>query len=954
MRKPIPLLSLVVLLWTATAFGQSEENPEPSNEPLEYYANKIPAVTYPLGSAYSTEMGDNNPNVTYVSMGAPETDFFGVSHERKQVYWYGYPVFGIQVIDHTEPGSSKSYRTGRTVLFNDQPPPQSFMGESAAFSVLSDWFPDTSKLNAQMVIYPTEPLRLAYQIDEDDEHWQIFIDAATSEIITANRKTDHFSNFGSGCDPNQGNGVGCSGETRCLDVQYHAGQGLYYLEDSDLLSRIHFGSLDYLVASQTKTFSDSIAVETHYNIDQTFNFYEHVFGRFGFTGSGKILPAVVHHTNPGNARFVSSSTGIQWLEFGDGNGVDFGPFGCDLEIVAHEITHGVSFSSIRFARTGEAPGLNESFSDMMGATVGFYYGNGNWTVGENTITPAISGDALRYMNNPTANCNGGFECGIDYWYNGVGDEDGHNSSGISSLAFYLATEGGIHPRSQMHPGPEVPGLGINISRQIFYTGFTQYLTSFSTFSDARHATETVAAHYGSTVKNAITRAWEAVGVGERTLFPDLILQSHTQPPQTVTSGDSLNISYTAQNIGQAGSAQSYFQVALSPDPVFNRDSDIILGSKYTPWLQENDTYATSFQVSIDAPAGPYYILFVVDGREEVVESDETNNIFVAPITVNGQGNPPLAPAYITATNNDPNYPGSIFLSWPSSSGALGYSIMRTGNGQTTEIPVGNATQYIDSNVAIGTVYTYRVRAYNDDGFSSYSSSATGSAVGSQFNPPTATFTDGENGNYEPGEVMSMRIETNPAQPNQPVYISRNLNGTQQLQNELLTLNGQTLFTNASGVLEFSHTIGEDVEGCGSFTYQRFSVGSSSNPKSSSTSFTVLCVQAPTATRPAGPFQLGGQVSLTIITNPVQRFKPVYVWRKRNGVWESSGDPLVELVDGEWVPLLTDNNGRLVRDAILPDNPLYCGAYTDEQFTVGWVNNPKSTKLSYTVTGDDCP
>ncbi|MDQ3171385.1 MAG: M4 family metallopeptidase [Acidobacteriota bacterium] len=186
-----------------------------------------------------------------------------------------------------------------------------------------------------------------------------------------------------------------------------------------------------------------------------------------------------------------------------------------LDIVAHELAHGVTDYSSGLIYEGEPGALNESYSDVIGSSVEFFFqerGTGllraDWLVGEDVIRPG----GLRNMANPAA-------VGDPDHYSRryTGDEDGggvHTNSAIPNLAFVLAIEGGPHPRT----GAAVQGVGFANREQIekvFYRAFTQLMPSNTNFRQARAITLQAARDlYAASpaVETAIAQAWSAVGV----------------------------------------------------------------------------------------------------------------------------------------------------------------------------------------------------------------------------------------------------------------------------------------------------------------------------------------------------------------------------------------------------------------------------------------------------------
>jgi thermolysin len=180
-----------------------------------------------------------------------------------------------------------------------------------------------------------------------------------------------------------------------------------------------------------------------------------------------------------------------------------------LDVVAHELTHGVTDYSSALIYQNESGALNESFSDMMGTAVEFYFQptRADYLMGEDVVTPG----GIRSMQNPMA-----YGDPDHYSVRYTGSEDGggvHINSGIPSNAFYLAIEGGTH-----RLGGTVQGVGGANREQIekvFYRAFTSFLAPSANFSQARAATIQAAQELygvGGAVERAVTQAWNAVGV----------------------------------------------------------------------------------------------------------------------------------------------------------------------------------------------------------------------------------------------------------------------------------------------------------------------------------------------------------------------------------------------------------------------------------------------------------
>jgi bacillolysin len=203
--------------------------------------------------------------------------------------------------------------------------------------------------------------------------------------------------------------------------------------------------------------------------------------------------------------FLRSPIGNQTWDFLSGG----------LDIVAHELSHGVTEFSSNLIYLNESGALNEAFSDIMGTSVEFFFqtpGNASmqadYLIGEDVIRPG----GIRSMSNPAAY---GDPDHYSKRFRGTEDNGGvHTNSAIASQAFYLAIEGGTNATS----GLSVQGVGAANREQIekvFYRGFTELMPANATFSVARAVTIQAARDLygaGGNVERAVTEAWTAVGV----------------------------------------------------------------------------------------------------------------------------------------------------------------------------------------------------------------------------------------------------------------------------------------------------------------------------------------------------------------------------------------------------------------------------------------------------------
>ncbi|MNJ52399.1 Bacillolysin precursor [compost metagenome] len=181
----------------------------------------------------------------------------------------------------------------------------------------------------------------------------------------------------------------------------------------------------------------------------------------------------------------------------------FLPLSGDLDIVGHELTHGVTEFTANLEYYGESGALNESISDIIGNTIE----GKNWLLGDAVYTPNTPGDALRSLSNPTLY---GQPDHYSNLYTGSSDNGGvHTNSGINNKAFYLLAQGGTFHNVN------VAGIGRDKAVDIYYRALVYYLTVYSDFSDMRVAAiQSAKDLYGanSSEVTSVTNAYNAVGV----------------------------------------------------------------------------------------------------------------------------------------------------------------------------------------------------------------------------------------------------------------------------------------------------------------------------------------------------------------------------------------------------------------------------------------------------------
>ncbi len=156
-----------------------------------------------------------------------------------------------------------------------------------------------------------------------------------------------------------------------------------------------------------------------------------------------------------NVHFGTNYMNAFWdgdeMTFGDGDGSIFTSFTKSLDVIAHELAHGVTQHTANLDYYSQSGALNEHFSDVFGSAIQQYFnkqdaGQADWLVGNEIMGPTLFGEALRSMKAPGAAYSNDL-LGDDPqpshmrdYYAGENDYRGvHINSGILNRAFYLVS-----------------------------------------------------------------------------------------------------------------------------------------------------------------------------------------------------------------------------------------------------------------------------------------------------------------------------------------------------------------------------------------------------------------------------------------------------------------------------------------------------------------------------------
>jgi hypothetical protein len=209
--------------------------------------------------------------------------------------------------------------------------------------------------------------------------------------------------------------------------------------------------------------------------------------------------------------------GHRLLAFGDGSNNN--PL-VELDVVSHELTHGVTQFEANLQYYNEFGALNESFSDILGKAVEFdvFGDTATWQLAKH-FRPG----GLRDFSNPNLQGQPDTYAGI-LWYTGSDDSGGvHYNSGVQNFWYYLLCEGGNGVNDHNFEYA-VDAIGMEQATQIAYRNLTEYLGPFSEYLDSRIGSMLATADlYGknSPVYQQVDNAWDAVGVIDEPIITSL-------------------------------------------------------------------------------------------------------------------------------------------------------------------------------------------------------------------------------------------------------------------------------------------------------------------------------------------------------------------------------------------------------------------------------------------------
>lgn len=267
-----------------------------------------------------------------------------------------------------------------------------------------------------------------------------------------------------------------------------------------------------LVRSEGNPPTDDNAVDEAYEgAGNTWDLYKDEYERCSIDDRGMIIDQTLHYGQEYNNAFWNG----EQMVYGDGDGELFTRFTIDLDIIAHELTHGVTQYEVGLRYWYQSGALNESFSDVFGSLVkqrklrqdvkeADWFIGANVLIGENYALRSMKAPGTAYQDHPIIG-NDPQPATMDNYHELPPWEDNggvHINSGIPNHAFYLAAM-------------EIGGYAWEKAGLIWYRALCHKLTKDATFVRAARAIILVAREeFGanSNEEKGVEKAWKDVKV----------------------------------------------------------------------------------------------------------------------------------------------------------------------------------------------------------------------------------------------------------------------------------------------------------------------------------------------------------------------------------------------------------------------------------------------------------
>jgi Zn-dependent metalloprotease len=262
--------------------------------------------------------------------------------------------------------------------------------------------------------------------------------------------------------------------------------------------------------------ADAAVNEAYDGSGITYDLFNDIYSRNSIDGSGMRLDSTVHYRRGYDNAFWDG----EQMVYGDGDEdlpADerlFNRFTIALDIIGHELTHGVTQFEAKLVYSQQPGALNESMSDVFGSLVKQYQlkqtpAEADWIIGQGLLTSNVNGVGIRSMKAPGT--------AYDDPVLGKDPQPAHMKDYVSTIA----DNGGVHINSGIPnhafyvTAVELGGFAWEKAGQIWYVTLRDKLDANSKFQQCADLTYHTAGELfgaGSIEQQAVKKGWAAVGL----------------------------------------------------------------------------------------------------------------------------------------------------------------------------------------------------------------------------------------------------------------------------------------------------------------------------------------------------------------------------------------------------------------------------------------------------------
>jgi len=273
--------------------------------------------------------------------------------------------------------------------------------------------------------------------------------------------------------------------------------------------------------STTDANGQTAAVNAMWGLMNTYDALKNIFGWQSLDGHNTATYIAAHVNTAYDNAYYSDTCRCMFI----GDGSSFFSLG-SIDVIGHEMGHGVTAATSNLTYSGESGGLNESASDINGEVVEAYARAGgkgetipaegnDWVLGKEI---SKSGTPLRWMYKPSKDGSS-----PDAWSSSLRRIDVHYSSGPNNRMFYFLSQGSSADKTSdyyskylVKTPANMSGIGLDKAYRIWFKANTTKFTSSTNYADARaKVIEAAEELYGKASREAIAvqRAFAAINVG---------------------------------------------------------------------------------------------------------------------------------------------------------------------------------------------------------------------------------------------------------------------------------------------------------------------------------------------------------------------------------------------------------------------------------------------------------